>query len=89
MNVSLSWGRAHHTRVAPSPELIALHSREVWSGALRKSQRVCCTRGVVWLTQSGDATDFILRAGESFTARTSGRVVVQGMEDAQLCVEKR
>jgi len=56
---------------------------------LDEGERICCTRGVVWLTQSGDGMDYLLRAGESFTARTRGHVVLQGMEDAQLCVEKR
>lgn len=89
MNASLSWGRAHHARLSLSPESIALCSREVWSASLREGGRIRCVSGVVWLTQSGDETDFILGAGESFTARICGRVVVQGMEDAQLCVEKR
>ncbi len=89
MNISLPWGRADETRDSSSPELLGLRLREVWSAALHKGERIHCTRGVVWLTQSGDETDTILRAGESFTARVRGRVVVQGMEDAQLCVEKR
>ena len=89
MNASFSLGRAHPTRLCPSSEPIALRTREVRSLTLDKGQRLCCTRGVVWLTQSGDAADYLLRAGESYTARTRGHVVVQGMNDAQFCVEEK
>ena len=47
-----------------------------------------CERGIVWLTQSGDPTDYLLRAGDRFTAQSRGRVVAQAFEYSLLCIEK-
>lgn len=55
---------------------------------MRRGQRVICEHGVLWLTQSGDATDYLLPAGESFTAQARGHVVAQALEDSRLRVEE-
>lgn len=41
--------------------------------------RVVCIDGALWLTQDGEAGDLVLAAGHSWTARRSGRIVVQAL----------
>ena len=80
------------TRSAPaarSPHRVALLCHAVWSARLHAGESVRCERGLVWLTQSGDARDYFLRAGESFTARRRGKVVAQACEYSQLRVEEK
>ncbi len=40
-----------------------------------------CHAGILWLTMSGDAEDYFLRAGESVTCRKDRTVVVGAMRD--------
>lgn len=87
MNLSLLGGRTRPVAAPRCLPAVALGSRQLWSETLRVGERVRCEGGLVWLTQSGDATDYLLRAGESFTAQRRGRVVVQALEPASLCVE--
>lgn len=61
------------------PPAIALKPRQTWSATVPAGQRVHCERGVIWLTQSGETTDFILRAGQSFVAPRRSHVVVQAI----------
>jgi hypothetical protein len=52
----------------------------------KKGDVVACLRGTVWLTQSGDLTDYVLQNGERFVAARDGKVVIQGLSTALLCV---
>ncbi len=58
---------------------ITLQPRQVWSAQLNVGERVRCGHGVIWLTQSGEARDFVLRAGQSFVAPRRGHVVAQAL----------
>ena len=58
---------------------ITLEACQIWSAMLPQGARVNCVRGVIWLTQSDDATDFVLSAGQSFVAPHSSHVVVQAI----------
>lgn len=49
--------------------------------------RIECRHGRLWVTQSGAAHDTILQAGESFSSRPQGRVVIEALENA--CVAQR
>lgn len=73
-----------------APRAIALGAHQTWSATLPSGGRVHCECGVIWLTQSGEATDFILRAGQSFVAPRRGHVVAQamGVNGAILRVER-
>ena len=67
---------------------IALEAGQIWSAQLPQGAQVNCARGVVWLTQSADATDYVLSAGQSFVAsQESSHVVVQAI-DGQVAVLK-
>ena len=65
---------------------VTLRPRAIWSETLQAGERVRCERGVVWLTQSGDPEDYILRAGDDFTATRRGRIVAQALEYSWLRV---
>ena len=44
-----------------------------------RGRRISCLAGVIWITQTGDAMDYRLNAGECLTIARRGRVVVQGL----------
>ena len=46
--------------------------------------RLTALQGTLWVTQQGDAQDYLLRPGEAFTITRPGTVVVQGMREARL-----
>ena len=54
-----------------------------------KNLRIVCHSGRIWLTQSGDSRDFLLRAGESFTTAGCGHLVLWALADARLTVSAR
>jgi hypothetical protein len=45
-----------------------------------------CAAGVLWVTQSGDRKDYILRPNEAMTVTHRGEVLVQAMRDAEFHV---
>ncbi len=40
---------------------------------------VRCTRGVLWMTITGDAGDILLASGESYRIRGAGRIVIESI----------
>ncbi len=65
---------------------VSLRKGELSSFEARKGDVVICLRGAVWLTQSGDINDYALESGERFVAARDGKVVIQGLAAALLCV---
>ena len=49
---------------------------------------VCCRQGVLWVTQTGNPGDHILRAGEAFSSNRPGRMVVGALADSVCTVAK-
>lgn len=49
--------------------------------------RIVCRSGEIWLTQSNDARDFLLRPGQAFTTAGKGRIVLWALAPAQVTVE--
>ena len=50
---------------------------------------VRCTKGVLWLTVTGDAGDIILASGETHRIRGNGRIVIESVGgDARLRFER-
>ena len=45
-----------------------------------------CRAGALWVTQTGDATDYILGPGDVFVVERTGRVVVQVLEEAAFAI---
>ena len=50
----------------------------------RRSARVTCLDGIVWITQSRDTTDYLLSAGDSLTLIRPGVVLIQGMPEGRV-----
>jgi hypothetical protein len=48
----------------------------------KRGLTIRCHEGRVWLTQAWDAQDYLLLAGEAFTAKTRGAIVLQALEEA-------
>jgi hypothetical protein len=46
---------------------------------LSSSARILIARGKVWLTAQGDATDYLLKAGEEFPVRADSEVVLEAL----------
>lgn len=67
-------------------QCITLQHGQVSSFEAREGEVVSCSSGAIWLTQSGDLTDYVLQDGEPFTARYNGKVVVQALSAAVVCV---
>ncbi len=44
--------------------------------------RLRCEQGLLWVTQTHDNQDYLLRAGEEFRSGNNGKVVVQALEPA-------
>ncbi|HXE72929.1 MAG TPA: DUF2917 domain-containing protein [Candidatus Nitrosotenuis sp.] len=48
--------------------------------------QITCRQGLTWVTQEGDAQDYLLRPGLSFSTAHPGQVVVQALEEARIDV---
>ncbi|MDZ4184708.1 MAG: DUF2917 domain-containing protein [Desulfuromonadales bacterium] len=51
--------------------------------------RIVCRSGRIWLTQSGDSRDFLLREGEAFTAIQRGQIVLWALAEARIDLSAR
>ncbi len=47
--------------------------------------RLVCVDGLLWLTQDGAVEDLVLGASQSWTARRTGRIVVQALRTGGTC----
>jgi len=43
---------------------------------------ISCLEGVLWITQTGNPGDHLVRAGEVFSSDRPGRIVVGALEDS-------
>ena len=61
---------------------LTLHKREVeWIEQVVPGTRVVCEEGVLWLTQDGGGTDYILMPGDQFACQKRGRLLVEALRD--------
>ena len=51
--------------------------------------RIVCRSGRIWLTQTGDSRDVLLRAGESFTVTRRGQIVLWALAETRIEVVAR
>ena len=47
-----------------------------------------CKEGVIWVTRSGDWTDYWLSAGRHYLPKGTGSVVIQAMDDTRVAIEE-
>ncbi len=52
----------------------------------RRGLALRAQRGILLVTQEGDAADYVLGAGDSFTTRRTGRVAVWALAEAALAL---
>lgn len=71
---------------ASGPRCLRLPEGAVWSATLRRGDAVSCPGGTVWLTQAGEARDYVLSAGRAFDCKRRGKIVVTALEDARVTV---
>jgi len=43
---------------------------------------ISCRKGILWLTQTGNPGDYLVRTGESFSSDQPGRIVIGALEDS-------
>ena len=43
---------------------------------------IACREGILWVTQTGNPGDHLLRAGEAFSSNRPGRIVIGALEDS-------
>lgn len=66
---------------------IQLAPGQLWSGSLQSGQEIACQAGLVWLTQSDDQTDYIMRPAQNFAAYNRGHIVVQALEESVFTIQ--
>ena len=69
------------TRFQPCPaQACELHRGETVSlDGDRRGMRLTCLDGQLWITQMGDAMDYLVSAGREFVVTNAGRVVIQAL----------
>jgi hypothetical protein len=50
---------------------------------------IACDSGAAWITQRCDAMDYVLTAGDDFTARREGEIVVQIVRAGKISIRLR
>jgi hypothetical protein len=48
-----------------------------------------CKDGIIWVTNSGEAQDYMLRPGRHYIPRTKGSLVIEAIADACVDIEER
>lgn len=61
-----------------------LQNGQVQSFCPTVAKRLVCQKGVVWITQTGQAHDTFLLAGEEMELKSTGKVVMQAMSEAAI-----
>jgi hypothetical protein len=63
---------------------------EIWSrDSSPELGAIQCTRGMLWLTQTGRGEDVLLRAGEAYAPLPRGRIVAQALERSAFTLKRR
>jgi Protein of unknown function (DUF2917) len=50
---------------------------------------ISCREGVLWLTQTGNPGDHLIRSGEAFSVEHPGLVLISALEDSACVVSDR
>ena len=67
-------------RPAAMPDTaIRLTARATVAGHLRAGACIAVQTGRIWLTQTGDANDYVVEAGQRHVVACTGRVVIESL----------
>ncbi len=53
---------------------------------IKPGMTVTCEQGIVWLTESNDMQDYMLKPGRSLVIRQRGEVVIEALSDAAVTI---
>ena len=72
----------------PAADEARLRDGQLWVAPRNDAEglRVRCTGGYVWVTEEGRPEDVVLGDGQTYVSAGSGKLVVQALEDASMCV---
>ncbi len=74
------------TRLPSSDSTITLSRRAMLRVPHPLDRRITCESGAIWITVDYDRKDFVLEAGQSFTALKDRLVIIQALEPAAIHV---
>jgi len=74
--LELSLPLAQHGREPPDA-VVRLAARATIAGRLRAGACIAVQSGRIWLTQTGDANDYFVDAGQRHVMARGGRVVIE------------
>ena len=57
-------------------------------GGARADVVITCNKGSLWVTQSGDAKDYFLQAGDQFHGDKNTVVVIEAIDDADVRIAR-
>jgi hypothetical protein len=69
-----------------SAATVTLHKRSIVKIPHPLGRRIVCESGAIWITVDYDRKDFVLEAGDSFSATQDRQVVIQALEPAAISV---
>ncbi|BAL26710.1 DUF2917 domain-containing protein [Azoarcus sp. KH32C] len=67
---------------------VTLSSRESMVLDHTKGAEVTVRKGCIWLTQQGDSRDIVLKTGQSFTLSFDSGVLMTGVGNAEVVIQK-
>lgn len=54
----------------------------------RPRMTIECKDGIIWVTNSGESQDYMLRRGRRYVPRTHGSIVIEAVNDACVDIEE-
>jgi hypothetical protein len=67
-------------------DIVCLGPKQLLKVRGGEGHTIFCHSGTVWLTQTRDQRDIVLRAGESFALDRKGQTLVQAFEQSSLSI---
>ena len=66
---------------------IKLQRRDLHSvGTKNQEMTIVCEEGILWLTQSNDLNDYMLKPGDSLVIKERSRVLIEAMSEARVSI---
>lgn len=68
---------------------VVLHPHDVLTlHNIRHGMAIECRNGIIWVTCSGEAQDYMLRPGRRYIPQGKGNVVIEAVADACVDIEE-